>query len=237
MRSNRLAFLALLTALPLFAQHGATNGEWRFYGGDGGTTKYSALDQINASHVKNLKIAWEWKSNNFGKRPETNWEVTPLMPGSVLYFTAGTRRDAVAVDSVTGETLWVYRLDEGTRGNVVAREVNRGLAYWSDSKDDLRIILISPGYQLVCLNATRFDRSEFTSFSNDGNNLWVAPAGGGGNMFRALDKETGETIHEMALPAMVTGVPMTYMANGKQYIVVAVGAQGVPAELAALALL
>ena len=135
------------------AQHGAANGEWRYYGGDAGTTKYSPLDQINASNVKDLKIVWEWKAQNFGKRPDFNWEVTPLMAGGVLYFTAGTRRDAIAVDAATGETLWMYRLDEGPRGATVARVVNRGLAYWTNGKGDERILLISPGYQLVELNA------------------------------------------------------------------------------------
>jgi quinoprotein glucose dehydrogenase len=134
-------------------QQGARNGEWRYYGGDAGTTKYSALDQIDAGNVKELKIVWEWKAQNFGRRPDFNWEVTPLMAGGVLYFTAGTRRDAVAVDAATGETLWMYRLDEGPRGAVVARTVNRGLAYWTDGKGDDRILLISPGYQLVALNA------------------------------------------------------------------------------------
>src|ERR1700688_2558858 len=137
----------------LLAQQGAQNGEWRFYGGDAGTTKYSALDQINAANVKDLKIVWQWKAQNFGKRPDFNWEVTPLMAGGVLYFTAGTRRDVIAVDAATGETLWMYRLDEGARGAVVARAVNRGLAYWSDGKGDDRILLISPGYQLIALNA------------------------------------------------------------------------------------
>jgi quinoprotein glucose dehydrogenase len=73
-------------------------------------------------------------------------------------------------------------------------------------------------------------------FAPEGNNLYVTPAGGGGNMFRAIDKKTGKVIHEMALPAMATGIPMTYMAGGRQFIVVAVGAAGVPAELVALAL-
>ncbi|HMC63236.1 MAG TPA: hypothetical protein VKJ01_28835, partial [Candidatus Solibacter sp.] len=82
-----------LTLPALLAQQGAKNGELRFYGGDAGTTKYSALDQIDASNVKDLKIVWEWKSQNFGKRPDFNWEVTPLMAAGVLYFTAGTRRD------------------------------------------------------------------------------------------------------------------------------------------------
>jgi quinoprotein glucose dehydrogenase len=145
--------LAGLTASAIQAQQGAKNGEWRFYGGDAGTTKYSPLDQINAANVKDLKIAWEWKAQNFGKRPDFNWEVTPLMVGGVLYVTAGTRRDAVAIDAATGETLWVYRLDEGARGALVARPQNRGLAYWSDGKGDDRILLISPGYQLIVLNA------------------------------------------------------------------------------------
>ena len=59
----------------------------------------------------------------------------------------------VAVDAATGETLWMYRLDEGVRGTLAARTVNRGLAYWSDGKGDDRILLISPGFQLIALNA------------------------------------------------------------------------------------
>jgi quinoprotein glucose dehydrogenase len=143
----------LIAGLQANAQYGAKNGEWRFYGGDAGTTKYSALDQINATNVKELKVVWEWKAQNFGRRPDFNWEVTPLMAGGVLYFTAGTRRDAIAVDAATGETLWMYRLDEGPRGQVVARSTNRGLAYWSDGKGDDRLLLISPGFQLLALNA------------------------------------------------------------------------------------
>jgi quinoprotein glucose dehydrogenase len=135
------------------AQHGAANGEWRFYGGDAGGTKYSPLDQINAANVKQLQIAWRWKSENFGPRPDFNWEVTPLMIGGVLYFTAGVRRDAIAVDASTGETLWIYRLDEGARGAQVPRTNNRGLAYWSNGANDARILLISPAYHLVALDA------------------------------------------------------------------------------------
>ena len=135
------------------AQQGATKGEWRYYGGDAGSTKYSPLEQINAANVKQLEIQWRWKAENFGPRPDYNWEATPLMIGGVLYFTAGSRRDAVAVDAATGETLWMYRLDEGERGERAVRTQNRGLAYWTDGKADQRILLISPGYQLIALNA------------------------------------------------------------------------------------
>ena len=150
-----IPWLALaLSAIPVPAQQGASkNGEWRFYGGDAGSTKYSPLDQINASNVKQLEVAWRWKAENFGPRADNNWEVTPLMVGGVLYFTAGSRRDAIAVDAATGETLWMYRLDEGERGDRAVRTQNRGLAYWSDGQADSRILLITPGFRLVALNA------------------------------------------------------------------------------------
>jgi quinoprotein glucose dehydrogenase len=126
--------------------------EWRYYGGDAGGTKYSPLGQIDASNVNKLHVAWSWGARNFGPSAEFNWEVTPLMVGGRLFVTAGTRRDAVALDAKTGETLWMYRLDEGPRGETVARRNNRGLAYWSDGSDE-RILLISPGYQLIALDA------------------------------------------------------------------------------------
>jgi quinoprotein glucose dehydrogenase len=73
-------------------------------------------------------------------------------------------------------------------------------------------------------------------FAPEGNNLFAAAPGSGGNMLRILDKKTGKLIHQIALPGMATGVPMTYMVNDRQFIVVAVAASGMPAELIALAL-
>ena len=115
MRSVTLPLVVLCLAVSalMFAQTGATNGEWPHWGGDLGSTKYSPLDQINRDNVKNLRIAWRWKSENFGPRPQNNMEATPLMVGGVLYTTAGFRPNVVAIDGATGETLWRYRLDEG----------------------------------------------------------------------------------------------------------------------------
>src|SRR5262245_17519733 len=79
------------------AQKGAANAEWRHYGGDARGTKYSPLDQINASNVKDLQIVWRWKTSNLGLPTENNWEVTPLAIGGTLYFTAGPGRSAVAL--------------------------------------------------------------------------------------------------------------------------------------------
>src|SRR3954468_4741942 len=160
-----LASLVLLVP-SVRAQKGATNGEWRYYGGDDGNTKYSPLDQINAKNVKELSVAWRREAENFGPLRCCNCEVTSLMVVGVLYFTAGTRRDVVAVDGATGETLWMYRLNEGERGDRAVRTQNRGLAYWTDGKDDNRIVLITPGFQLVALDA-KTDRP-ISSFGKNG---------------------------------------------------------------------
>ena len=64
----------------------------------------------------------------------------------------------------------------------------------------------------------------------------VTPQGGGGTTFRAYDKATGAVVWEMDLGAGTTGAPMTYAVNGRQFIVVAVGAVNHPAELVALTL-
>ena len=89
--ATRLIFFALLAtllfsvAITIVAQQGApTNGEWRRIGGDGGSTRYSPLDQINAQNVKNLKVAWTWKGDNFGTGLEIKNENTPLMVDGVL---------------------------------------------------------------------------------------------------------------------------------------------------------
>src|SRR6202171_66590 len=98
----------ILAVTPLLAQTGAKNGEWPTYGGDLGNTRYSALDQINSSNFDKLEVAWRFKTDNLGPRPEANLEGTPLMGKGVLYSTAGTRRSAVALDPATGGLLWKY---------------------------------------------------------------------------------------------------------------------------------
>src|SRR5580765_2786367 len=96
-RASYIAVIAALTcATALIAQSGAKNGEWRSYAGEEASTGYSPLDQINRDNVKDLKVAWAWKSDNFGTAEFKN-ESTPLMVKGVLYFTAGDRRAVVAV--------------------------------------------------------------------------------------------------------------------------------------------
>jgi quinoprotein glucose dehydrogenase len=152
-RAIPLACLALCAGLPATAQTGAKNGEWRTYGGDLGNTRYSPLDQINASNFSKLEVAWRFKTDNLGPRPETNLEGTPLMARGIFYATAGTRRAVIALDAATGELLWTHSENEAQRGAVAPRQLSgRGLAYWTDGNEE-RIIYVTPGYRMLALNA------------------------------------------------------------------------------------
>jgi quinoprotein glucose dehydrogenase len=148
------------------AQWKPKDTEWPTYAADLAGTRYRPLDQINASNFNDLEIAWRLKTDNFGNRPEYKLEGTPLMVNGVLYATAGSRRAAIAVDAVTGELLWIHGEHEGARGGAAPRQLSgRGLSYWSDGKDE-RILYVTPGYQLICLDAKTGSR--VASFGNKG---------------------------------------------------------------------
>jgi quinoprotein glucose dehydrogenase len=130
-----------------------TNGEWRTYGGDLASTRYSPLDQITKDNFNDLEIAWRFKTDSLGPRPEYNLQSTPLMIDGVVYSTAGTRRAVVALDAGTGELLWMHSENEGKRGQVAPRQLSgRGLAYWGNGRES-RILYVTPGYQLIALDA------------------------------------------------------------------------------------
>jgi quinoprotein glucose dehydrogenase len=139
--------------MPASAQSVASHGEWRTYGGDLGNTRYAPLDQINRDNFNDLEVAWRFKTDSLGPRPEFNFQSTPLMIGGRLYSTAGSRRAVVALDAATGEMLWMHSEHEGPRGESAPRLLSgRGLAYWSDGKDE-RILYVTPGYRLIALDA------------------------------------------------------------------------------------
>ena len=149
--SAALTVAALLCPAPGFAQ--TKNGEWRSYGGDVANTRYSGLDQVNASNFSKLEVAWRFKTTNLGPRPEFNLEGTPLMANGVVYATGGSRRSVTALDAATGEMLWMHSENEGPRGRSAPRQLSgRGLSYWTDGREE-RIIYVTPGYRMIALNA------------------------------------------------------------------------------------
>ena len=118
-------------AVVLSAQVHFKDTEWPTHSADLAGSRYRPLDQINASNFNKLEIAWHFKTESIGNRPEFKLEGTPLMINGVLYATAGSRRAAVALDASTGELLWVHGEHEGARGAAAprrAQECGRNLA-------------------------------------------------------------------------------------------------------------
>ena len=150
-----LVLLIVLAALPpaIKAQSGGNISEWPTYGGDLANTRYRPFDQVDATNFNKLEVAWTFKTDNLGPRPEFMLEGTPLMVGGVVYTTAGTRRAVVALDAATGELLWMHSENEGERGDASPRKISgRGLAYWSGGNES-RIFYVTIGYRLIALDA------------------------------------------------------------------------------------
>jgi quinoprotein glucose dehydrogenase len=143
-----------LSGMPVArAQQGAQNGEWRSYGGDTGSTRYSPLSQIDATNFSKLEIAWRFKTDSLGPHPEYMLESTPLMVKGKLYTTAGSRRAVVALDAATGEMIWMHSENEGVRAENAPRTLSgHGVAYWTDGKEE-RILYVTIGYRLMALDA------------------------------------------------------------------------------------
>lgn len=143
------------TPAPYNAKPPTIEAEWRQHRGDYASTNYARLDQINKDNVHQLKIAWRWKTDNFGPGPEFYFKVTPLMVKGILYTTAGLSRSVAAIDAEHGETLWTFRHDEKERKSYVPRQNSgRGVAYWSSSMPGRdRVIYITPGFELIALDA------------------------------------------------------------------------------------
>jgi quinoprotein glucose dehydrogenase len=123
----------------------------------------------------------------------------------------------------------------------VAIDLNKGEILWSVANGDgLRNHPAFKGLSVPAVGTPGRDAPLVTKslvFMGEGGDTSVGvPSGFGGPMFRAFDKKTGAIVWEMKLPAGVSNAPMTYMSNGKQYIVVATSGNGVPGEYVALAL-
>ena len=130
---------------------GNAPGEWRYWGGDAHSSRYSPLDQINATNFNTLSQAWQWNAGTFG--PDEYYRTTPLYANGRLFTVATTRRSVMAIEPETGETLWMYRLDEGIRWQKAPRQfAGRGPTYWTDGTEE-RVIVVTPGYHMVSLDA------------------------------------------------------------------------------------
>jgi glucose dehydrogenase len=146
--------LAAAFAAPAAAQErGNPHGEWRYWGGDAWSTRYSPLDQITADNFANLEVAWTWRGDNFGPSPDNILRATPTYVNGILYTVAGARRTVAAIDPATGETLWTFREPDTERFERSMRQnYGKGVAY--DEVDGRgRIYVVTPAFFLHALDA------------------------------------------------------------------------------------
>ncbi len=147
-----VAAMALNNGYFLSAQRDA--GEWRNYFGEAAGTKYSPLSQINKDNVRDLGIAWRWRTadrelqlSNPLWRAGRN-EETPLMINGLIYTVTGLGLVA-ALDPATGETRWVYD-PESYKAGIPNNGgfLQRGLGYWTDGRAERLFVGTADAYLL-----------------------------------------------------------------------------------------
>ena len=129
----------VFAASAAFAQQGAANGEWRSFGGDLGSSKYSPLDQIDADNVDGLRVAWSRPlvdAAYLAIDPEVRFSnvsiAAPVIVGGVGYVPNGIGL-VEAFDIGTGETVWTQQPFGGPED--LRGAGTRGVAYWTDGTD------------------------------------------------------------------------------------------------------
>ncbi len=150
-------------------------GEWRYWGADAWSTRYSALDQINASNFSTLQVAWQWSP---GEGEDEYYRTTPLYANGRLLTVATNKRIAFGIDPSTGKTLWKRGIEEGIRWQKAPRQFSgRGLAYWTDGAQE-RVIVITPGYHLMSIDAKtgqfdpKFGKNGVVDLRRDSASTW-----------------------------------------------------------------
>ena len=147
--------VVMATATAATAQRltGTENGEWRYLGGDAGHTRSSPLDQINGENFADLEVAWLWRGDNFGPNVDYFSRSTPIYVDGILYTVITPRRQVIAIEPATGETLWTFREPETIRHLRSPRQAyGKGVAYAEVNGRGV-IYITSPAFFLWALDA------------------------------------------------------------------------------------
>ncbi|MEE4300709.1 MAG: PQQ-binding-like beta-propeller repeat protein [Pseudomonadales bacterium] len=149
------AQLAAISVVPVVrSEAGPPDVPWRNFGGELNANRYAPLDEIDRDNVADLEIAWRWSAANFGPSPEIRNVSMPIMRDGKLFLGAGATRNVVALDAATGQMLWLWRPREGERFEQAARkDSGKGVSFWAGADGRRRVIVVTPGYHLVSLNA------------------------------------------------------------------------------------
>src|SRR5688572_22224962 len=149
--------LAVVIAVVVAGRPGVAQqpGEWTAINGDHTSTRYSALDQINASNFNTLKVAWEWNGNAGPdvKLGDINARSLPIYVDGMLLTTSGQRRTVLSLDPATGKTLWSFQEPLTPRHEYSMRSNHgKGVAYARVNGRGV-VFVSTPGFFLHALDA------------------------------------------------------------------------------------
>jgi quinoprotein glucose dehydrogenase len=133
------------------ARAGTANGEWRYPGGDAGSTRYSPLDQVTPANFESLKEAWRFSPMDVVGAMTAR--ATPTYVGGKLLSVAGARRHVVSIDPTNGKLLWNFVEPETYRSKYSMRaSYGKGIAYHELNGRGV-IYISTPGFFLFALDA------------------------------------------------------------------------------------
>src|SRR4029453_11927775 len=116
-------------------------------------SRYSPLDQINASNVKRLKVAWSHHTEDASERPATTIECEPIVVDGVMYIQTAQLQTR-ALDAATGAPKWNFN-PQSSSGRRRGPGISRGVTYWQNPDDPKDQRIYAPNSErLHCLNAT-----------------------------------------------------------------------------------
>ncbi|MEO6843687.1 MAG: PQQ-binding-like beta-propeller repeat protein, partial [Ginsengibacter sp.] len=132
---------------------------WNVYGGTKDALHYSSLTEIDTSNVDQLKVAWVYHTGDADTLTHTQIECNPIIVDSMMYATSAKLK-LLALNAATGKAKWVFdpvvslATDSVPASQLASVFSNacRGVAYWTDGKDDKRIFYTA-GYYLICVDA------------------------------------------------------------------------------------
>ena len=148
MRQTELA-VSLFFVLLLHSATPSQSTDWRYYGGDAGSTKFAPLAQIDRDNFADLRIIWRWRPPEAEILAEHDvdrnyYRSTPVVVNGVLYVSSPFGIVA-ALDAATGEELWKFD-PESWRLDGWFSSTHRGVAYWEEGRAKRVLFGTTDGY-------------------------------------------------------------------------------------------
>ena len=170
MKSNDLPVVLLIFLMFSIACKDTTRTayeDWNNYGGTKEMIRYSTLTEVDTANVTQLQVAWTYNTGDADTVNHSQIQCNPIIVDGVLYGTSPQMK-LFAIDAGTGKEIWVFNPFDslaGSRRSFFIMNNSRGIAYWTDGKEDKRLYYTS-GLFILCINAA--DGTPVTSFGDSG---------------------------------------------------------------------